>query len=125
LNDSSSSAARVVSLLRARRLISSDKVLCKYELHGTCTSKTCTDVHIDEECTPGEWRDFLSDLATFYSSLRPALYVSDVMLRKALNFQISAAELAITKGKGIEDCFATLIQAMSPLCSLLWKPRNE
>jgi hypothetical protein len=109
----------IISLLRAKHLASENKVLCKYDLHGRCTSKNCNDVHIGAIIAVDDCRSLLDELAHLYVSLPRAQYISEPMFGKALKSQILIAQQELTAGTNAERCFASFVRAMSPLCTLI------
>jgi hypothetical protein len=106
----------ILPVLCARHLLP-DMVLCKYDLHGRCSVKLCSDVHLDDLLSQSSWERALQDLVFVFSHrCKLARSVTQGMLERALDSQVLLTRNAIERGTDVENCLRRFVVAVAPLC---------
>lgn len=114
--DGSLDKRTVAELLSARKLLP-DRVLCKFDLHGTCASNACKDVHVDDVILNRSGELLMTDLEEcILESCRSRAPFTQEMLQKALTAQVTIAQHAISQGQNFCDVLRTFLTAIFPLC---------
>jgi hypothetical protein len=94
------------------------KALCVFSLHGRCSSRDCSDLHLGELDAGADSGQVLDDLVAHFSSRHePAAYVTPDMLGKAIAAATVVARQALIQG-GVdaEGCLRTFVQSLTPMC---------
>lgn len=107
--------ASLNALIWSKR-INRDAVLCVHDLHGRCSSVTCTSLHVDLSLSAWSDKELLNAvISDFKNENEAAEPATDAMFQRGITSASVIAHQSLNSGAPLTSCISKFVSALLPL----------